>query len=883
MLTSRELLTAAVQGQYALDRELGRGGMGLVYLARDLTLGRQVALKVLPPLTSEHAETVARFRREAEIAAGLSHPNIVPIYGVGGYPDTPYIAMAYVEGESLADRLAREGALPLGVVFQIAREVGSALVYAHRREIVHRDVKPSNVLLEGESGRALLTDFGVARSTGRERITQSGMAVGTPGYMAPEQASGAEVDARADQYSFALLLYEMLTGRRVDSDVGQWPSQPGDVGAALRRGRADVPARVVSALSRALALRKDERFPELADLLAALGLATMPVPRRADRAARRPLAWVALAAGVAVLGIAGYLALRPSPGPPPRPRVFEGGVALLAFAGDSAAADALLPIVRYQLGGFTAARVADPRVFAPRVGADPEAPDVRRIAERAGASWILHGLIASEGAARVVQVRAVEARSGRAIDLGRFTVPSVGVAAADSVVLLVLRSEVGAAAGLTSRRGPAATSLEAVHAFAAAEDAFRRADYVRAIAQYDRVIALDPGFVLARYRRFLAALQQEPTEGVLREAIAGIRAVIPRVGETEQRLLGAYLLLFDSADVRHAEERLRGLVAEDSTYLDGWFALGEVRYHFGGLAGLPPDSAEAAFRRALALAPDAAPALMHLIPLAFWSQRDAEARELMARYLAIDSLSPIARTILLARTAAFGSLREQKGVLDRLGGLDGRVLEYGAINGATAMRNASDLQTALLAFEALEDPSRPRPLRRLAANFEVAILLAQGRWSDATTRLAALERDLPEDGELRRWPGVARRLGFPVRGSAGPGGSPVSVDLAHAPFGAFSTGWVQRYERGARALAAGDTAGAEAAFAAQDLVASVGDGVVRGPVWLAQGRIAIARGDLGRAIFYLRRAAGLLADAEPPFAAVRDSARQALARLGRAF
>jgi len=272
---------------------------------------------------------------------------------------------------------------------------------------------------------------------------------------------------------------------------------------------------------------------------------------------------------------------------------------------------------------------------------------------------------------------------------------------------------------------------------------------------------------------------------------------------------------------------------------------------------------------------------MHLIPLAFWFRRGAEAETLMARYLAIDSTSPIARTILLSRMVSFGSLGERKAVLDRLGSLDERVLEYGAINGATAMRDNADLDVARLAFEALEDPSRSRPLRRLAANFDIATLLSQGRWTDAATRLAVLQRELPEDTDLRRWPGVARWLGFSVAGAAPAGGATQIVDLAHAPFGSFATGWMERYERGQRALAAGDTAGAEAAFAAQDLVTSVADGVVRGPVWLAQGRIAAARDERDRAVTYLRRAAGLLQDADPPFDAVRDSAQRELIRLGR--
>jgi len=877
---TREQLEWAVRGQYTLERELGRGGMGCVYLARDVTLGRLVALKVLPPLDALSEVQLARFRREAEIAAGLSHPNVVPIYGFGGYPQTPYIAMAFVDGESLADRLARAGPLLLGEALRIAGEVGSALAYAHRQGVIHRDIKPSNILLERDTGRSLVADFGVARSNAAAQITQSGVAVGTPGYMAPEQASGAEVDARADQYSFALLICEMLTGQCLATAVLDWPATPEEVAATLHGARAETPAVLATALVRALSVSKADRFPDISGLLEAIASAAA---ERLPAGGARRRRWLVPAGAVlaAIVALGAAVVLRSRHGLPAHAEPLKGSaaVALLPFAGDAAAADSLLPVLRYQLEGFPAVRVADPRVFTVTAGADPTAPDVRGVAARAGAGWLLHGLIASEGAAREVLVRAVEVQSGRIVDLGRFSTPGLGVAAADSILALVARSDVGRAIGITGRRGSPLTSLEAVRAFADGEEAFRRADYPRAIAAYSRVITLDSLFVLARYKRFLAALQQEPSEEVVRQALADIRAFAPRIGPLESRLLGAYLVLFDSADVAGAEQRLRGLVAEDSTFLDGWFALGEVRFHYGGLAGLPPDSAEAAFRHALALAPDAAPAVMHLIPLAFWFGRSGEVRQLMARYLALDSLSLIARTIVLARTVAFGTPSQRLRVTRELGALDERILEYAAINGATVMRNRADLELARLAFEALLEPSRSRSVRHIAANFTIAALLAQGRWSDVEQELPRLQQEFPEDPDLSRWPAAAARLGFPAHAPLRTV-TPPKPDLAHAPFGAFATGWLERYERGREALALGDTSRALEAFAAQDLVASVADGVVRGPAWLAQGRIAAARGERDRAIACLRRAASLLAYAEPPFAAVRDSAQAELRRLG---
>jgi hypothetical protein len=197
-----------------------------------------------------------------------------------------------------------------------------------------------------------------------------------------------------------------------------------------------------------------------------------------------------------------------------------------------------MPLLRYELGGFPTVRLADPRVFAAGPHADPAVPDVRQAAARAGAAWLLHGLIAGADGAREVLVRAVDAQSGRVVELGRFAAPVLGVPAADSVLALLTRSEVGPAIGVVGRGAPL-VSLEAVRAFNTAEDAFRRADYPRAIAAYERVGALDPAFALARYKRFLAVLQQEPTEEVLRSAVTDLRRSVPRVGALESRLLPA--------------------------------------------------------------------------------------------------------------------------------------------------------------------------------------------------------------------------------------------------------------------------------------------------------------------------------------------------------
>jgi len=210
----RTALAGKLESQYRIARLLGRGGMGCVYLARDLTLEREVAIKVIKT-AGDSRELYDRFRREARTAAKLSHPNIVPLHAFGEVEGMPYFVMGYVRGESLAERLRRDGKLSEEEARRIVAEIADALDHAHRQGIVHRDIKPDNVLLEDESGRALLTDFGVAKAVDKgETLTRHGTVVGTPHYMSPEQASGrSDVDGRSDIYSLGVMAYAMLAGR----------------------------------------------------------------------------------------------------------------------------------------------------------------------------------------------------------------------------------------------------------------------------------------------------------------------------------------------------------------------------------------------------------------------------------------------------------------------------------------------------------------------------------------------------------------------------------------------------------------------------------------------------------------------------------------------
>jgi serine/threonine protein kinase len=209
-------LAAALAGQFHVERELGRGGMGVVYLARDERLDRFIALKVLPATHATDSATVERFLREARTAARLAHPNVVPVYHAGEVGGTAYFTMAFVEGESLADRVRERGPLRAVDAVPILRDVAWALAYAHARGVVHRDVKPENILLERSTRRTLVTDFGIAYhapiNENAARLTADGHVLGTVHYMSPEQVTGHELDGRSDLYALGVVAYEVLSG-----------------------------------------------------------------------------------------------------------------------------------------------------------------------------------------------------------------------------------------------------------------------------------------------------------------------------------------------------------------------------------------------------------------------------------------------------------------------------------------------------------------------------------------------------------------------------------------------------------------------------------------------------------------------------------------------
>ncbi len=288
----RDRLTVAVGTQYLIEGEIGRGGMSVVYRATDARLHRSVAIKVLPPDIAFNPDVRTRFIREAQTAAQLSHPNIVPIYSVdevgsdaSAAGSLAFIVMAFIDGDSLGQRLAREGAWPVDQTVRVLREVADALAYAHARGVVHRDIKPDNILIDRASGRPMMTDFGIARArAGETRITATGVAVGTPAYMSPEQALGErEVDGRSDLYSLAVVGYHMLSGDtpfKAVNTPAMLMKHASERPRPIRERRPDVPAYLAVAIDRALAKKPEDRWSDAAEFRDALAGAQASHRRR---------------------------------------------------------------------------------------------------------------------------------------------------------------------------------------------------------------------------------------------------------------------------------------------------------------------------------------------------------------------------------------------------------------------------------------------------------------------------------------------------------------------------------------------------------------------------------------------------------------------------
>jgi eukaryotic-like serine/threonine-protein kinase len=689
-----EQLAAALGDRYRVERELGHGGMAVVFLAEDLKHRRRVAIKLLKPELSALLGS-ERFLREIEIAATLQHPHILPLYDSGqvlverpepfdtaqgrlreGPLSVLYYVMPFAEGESLRQRLARESQLPLDAALRIAREVGSALQYAHEHGVVHRDIKPENIMLSG--GQAVVADFGIARAlhaVNADQLTLSGMVVGTPQYMSPEQAAGAEVDGRSDQYSLACTLYEMLigqppfTGPSPHAVMARHSLEPVP---SLRVVRQTVPQAVEGAIMQALAKLPADRFASMQRFLDALEppgtAATAPsLPASSPRRSGWRVGWpvmAALGAGMIAALAAWWFGAR---GPTGRVHPASGlvtAVVVLPFQELASGPDS-----SYLGGGMTDGLIADLaqigslKVISRSSGAVAQgtARSLAELAGKLGVEAVVNGSIRRAGDTVWVSVRLLHApdstvllakdyrrRLGELPDLQR----EITMAVTGSISAKLKGTE---RSRLDARRE---VDQRAYDAYLRGRFHLEREELDQARTLFEQASRIAPDWAppyvgLANYYSALPFYADVAPADVLPKARAALAHAL-ELDETlaEAHAANAYIRAYYEWDWRAAEQEFRRALELQPNYADAYFSYGRFLASRRRL-----DEAIAQVERAVELDPLSLPLQANRALLDYFAGRYDQADSRLREVLKSDSSDVLAKWGLAL-------VEEQQGRLD---------------------------------------------------------------------------------------------------------------------------------------------------------------------------------------------------------------------------
>jgi serine/threonine-protein kinase len=763
-----------VAGRYAVQREVGRGGTAIVYFAVDHGANEgEVALKALKEDFAT-ALGVERFRREIALASKLDHPRILRVLDAGEWCDTLYYVMPFVDGMTLRQRLARERQLSITEVLAIARDVGEGLAYAHARGILHRDVKPENILLD--AGGSMLCDFGIGRALDRgtaERLTSSGIVLGTPAYMSPEQAAGeTATDGRSDQYSLACVLYEALAG--VPPYVGATAQSVLSQRVLhaphrLREMRDSVPAWLSDAVMKALAVSPADRFASMDELLEALALSApvttrsgSAVPDGERRTARR---WrrAGVVSGAVVLAAGTWMSLGNGftwhrSAVPPGPSIDHSGPTMVRLVqtdggarSDSATARAVTAAVTDLWKTVPGLRLLEPPAVvasmdaALRDGTKPNAPSyVVEIATARTDSTTKINLVlwatrrtsparaianASDSAARAVETRPAAERA--ALDLLRS----------------LARTEPSSFRSLR-RVLDASRSPDAIKLMVRGQQLFALGDVDRAREAYLAALRADSTCALAAFRSaFVLAwgFHYEEADSLL-DAFSARR--IPAA--TPGRLLARAQRFYVKRMADSAIRAFRQTVADDPTNIDGWLGLGESVFHLGWLADVPPTDAEQPLRRVFELDSAFAPINYHLVDLALERRVEPDARRFTGLIAPDDDTRP-PRELLLS--LMFGDARR-------------RAVAFAELDTATRYavtdvvwfyaRLGRDVALADTVARALMASRRTSEDRERGAQFRLAFAPSLGRVAEAGSELLAIK---PARASIDEWLAAAALAG----------------------------------------------------------------------------------------------------------------------------
>ena len=657
-------LNAALADRYQLDGELGRGGMATVYLARDLRHNSRVAVKVLRPELAAVAGG-QRFSREIQITATLQHPNILPLLDSGEAAGLSYYVMPYVEGESLGDRLHRETRLPFEEAVRLIAEVADGLAHAHAHGFVHRDIKPANILLS--HGHAIIADFGVALAlinTGADRLTDSGMAIGTASYMSPEQAGSERIDGRSDIYSLGCVLYEVLSGAPPFSGPSAqaiMARNAVDPVPSIRTVRQTVPQALEAVINKALAKVPEDRYSTAGEFRDALvHAATMPVTVEAPRrsVSTRRAGWALAVVTLLVIAAVALKLNAASPVLDPN-RVMVFPLQLPGdWRGSSTAGEDVATVIGSAMDGAGSLRWVDGwQLLNPAQRDDIRTLAIKEaiaLAREQGCAFAVTGKLVARGDSADVFLDLYDVRGDSVV----IRVPGKAAAIGESWrggmagVTTILPSLMGTVVPDVESEWRARPPQAVAH-FLLGESAFRRVQLAGALAEFQKALEADSSFGLAAVRGAQVASwnhQSSDAAGLIRAAAR------TRLSPRYQRFAGGFLAYLDGrADSAAAE--LRAALALDSTMVVAWMQLGEVYIHLLPREGRTDSLAEAAFARARAIDSTAAPQQFHLVEILARRGESKAAAAIAREFIRTAADSQLAGEVELVAACDAGAMR----------------------------------------------------------------------------------------------------------------------------------------------------------------------------------------------------------------------------------
>jgi serine/threonine-protein kinase len=671
----RAVLETHLSDTHRVVRQLGSGGMATVFLVTDTKHDRQVALKVLRPEVAG-AVGAGRFLREIETAARLTHPHLLPLHDSGQIGDLLYYSMPFVDGESLRSRIDREGALPIADAVSIATECADGLSYAHEHGIIHRDVKPGNILLSAD--HAVLADFGIARAleeAAEPSLTTQGVAVGTVGYMSPEQATGeGAVDERSDVYAVGCVLYEMLTGERpfagrtrVATIARQLAGPPTPV-AVLR---PEVPEALRDVVARCLARTPADRFLSADELRAALrriqgALGTLPITGSTIEGRGRGRALLGTAAVVAVT-LAGLLLVRSDAGILSGAELDPTKIVVFPLAnrggGENAGADVALMIGNALVHTDPLRWIDGWEQLTPSERGDPSMVTSARalaIARERGAAHYLTGALAWSDDSVTVRLILHDAKgdsvTGQASASG---LADSGAASRlglqSAMTILPILVDPGRRVDLSplTERAPAAVAL-----WMQGDRAYREARFGEALELYQRAVGLDSLLTLAALKGGLAASWRERPELAMDLLDLAVRhdSILP----AGHRAFAHGLRAHEAGEADLAIERFREALAVQPDWAEAWAAIGETYRHLFPDSAVEMEFGRRAFAEAVRLDSTFSPALVHLAEAAIASGDLDRGRSLLQRVQAAGAEpSAVDWVVLMEACAAPPRVREE--------------------------------------------------------------------------------------------------------------------------------------------------------------------------------------------------------------------------------